>query len=485
MDDFFDSIINSQRQFNNLQLDTCKVNTLEHFWRLKAVSFKYGAGITAFTWESCRLTKAEVSTLLNFLPNLVSLSAIGWKLRAELYDEPDQVLNLQRLLTLKVMKCDQAMVNFFTTSLPENIVKDLSVNGEPESLLRHQQTVEKLELTVDDFNHDDLRNMKLKHLTLKLRRYKDGDQSVIQKIVERQPNLTALDLVNCEGCFDGDDAAFVAVCGLKKLESLKLNIDELNPSVFMENFGQLRQLKALEIESVEHNFTPVVAVVDELSRHKIAKLESLKIYLSDVSVPLDRIERMGKNFGRLKSFTLRCDHPLPLDSYLSNMRELEALNIDFHYTKEFSKLCNNFDVKCSKLKQLSLHGFGFGSDDVNWNELTLLRLTDVFPNVKKLELDAAFPFNTEFIFKIMEKLSSLRVIRNWCMVQSGDNYHKFDQQSVIDLRGIASMLHQFSIELRLKAIDMDVSRVKEDLGKSFNVAMSRFGSFFVLRIVKK
>lgn len=452
---------------------------------MKTIFYKFGLSIIELNWESCKLTKAEVITLLNFLPNLKSLSAISWKLRSELYDEPTNMLNLPNLVKLKIAKSDFATVDFFTNSLPTNVITDLIVQGEPEELLAKQQSVTRLELSVDAFNHSDLNNMQLSHLKLKLRRYKSDESSIIQQIVERQPILTFLDLMSCEGCFDEDDAAFIAVSNLASLESLKLNIDELSSATFLEHFSKLKNLKSLELESVEHNFTPIVIILDEFSRQEMDHLEHLRMYLNDVGIPLDRIERMGKNFRNLKSFTIRCDHPLPLDCYLVNMNNLQSLHIDYHYSKEFAKLCFDFDIKCYNLQNLSLHGFGFGSDDVNWNELSLLKLADIAPNLVILEIDAAFPFNTDFIFKIMEKLNDLRVLKNWIMSQSGDNYIKFDQQSILDLRGIAGMLEKFSIELRLKVIDMDVSRIKHDLSKEFNVAITRVGNFFVIKMEKK
>lgn len=486
LDEFFDSIIASQRQFNVFLLDTCKVNTLEQYWRLKTIFFKYGSTISDLSWDSCKLSKAEILTLLNFLPNLSSLSAISWRLPTELYEEPAQLLNLQKLVKLKIAKTDKTTVDFFATSLRSDTVKDLNLQGDPESFLINQQSVTKLELNVEEFNSEELLNMKLTHLRLKLRRYKDGEnRSVIHNIIENQPNLLYLDLVNCEGCFDGDDAAFAAVCRLDKLESLKLNIDDLSAAAFMEHFPKLHNLKSLDIESLEHNFAPIVSIIDELSRLGMPRLEKLRIYLCDVGVPLDRIERMGTKFRSLTDFTIRCDHPLPLDCYLNNMKQLESLHIDYHYSKEFAKLCNKFDDRCSNLKHLFLHGFGFGSDDVNWNELNLLKLTEVVPNLEVLELDAAFPFNTDFIFKIMEKFKNLTVITNWSMIQSGDNYSKFDEQSILDLSGIAGMMKKFSIELRLKAIDMDVSRIKEEFNKDFHSSMTRIGNFYVIRLEKK
>lgn len=484
-DAIFESIVSSQRQFNNFLLDTCKVTQLQQLYRLKTIAFKFGPDITDFTWESCKLSKAEIITLLNFMPNCESLTAIAWKLQTETYDEPVPLLTLNSLVNLKVTRFDKSTIEFFSL-LPQNVIKKLNLQGDPEEFLAKQQSIEKLELHVDSFNSNDLHKMSLSELKLKLRRYKNDDEiSIIQSTIEKQHNLSAVDLVGCEGCFDGDDGAFVAICNLKQLQSLKLNIDELSSGTFVEHFGKLKNLRTLELESVEHNYSPIVVIIDELCHMEMPRLENLKIYLSDVGVPLDRIERMGRKFKSLKCLTIRCDRPLPLDCYLANLENLTSLHIDYHYSKEFAKLCNNYQIKCNSLKHLSLQGFSFGSDDVNWNELTLLMLADIVPNLEVLDTDASFPFNTDFILRIMQKLAKLETIKSWSMVQSGENYHKFDQVSVFNLKRIASILNQFSIELRLKAIDMDVSRVKEDLSSDFDVAMTRLGSFIKIRMEKK
>lgn len=484
-DETFASIVSSQRQCDAIQVDTCKVTTLQQLWRLKTICYKYGPNLTSFTWESCKFTKPEIVTILNFLPKLEVLSVIAWKLPTELFEEEIPMLNLQNLNKLKVTRFDKATIDFFTEFLPKNIIKDLNLQGDPEGFLSNQQSIEKLELFVDSLIIEDLINMNLSHLKLKLRRYSPDGFSIIKTVLDTQMNLIALDILGCEGCFDEDDAAFSAVCNLEKLESLSINIDELSSSAFMQHFGKLRNLKSLEIESVEHNYAPVVTIIDEMCHQEMRNLSNLKIYLNDIGVPLDRIERMGKKFPSLNCFTIRCDHPLPLDCYLSNMNMLKTLHIDYNYSKEFSKFCNSFEFKNDNLKHLTLQGFGFGSDDIYWNEMTLLNLTKVMPNLEKLELDAAFPFNTEFIIKIMEKLNKLKVIRNWSMVQMGENYNKFDQVSVFNLKNIAFALKEFSIELRLKAIDMDASRVKDDLSKEFSVAITRVGNFIVIRIEKK
>jgi hypothetical protein len=459
---------------------------LEHFWRLKAIVFKFGFDITTLSWELNKFARTETIALLSYLlPNLESLTAISWKLQTVFHEEHMEILNFQKLKKLKILKCDKTAVDFFSTLLRENIISELDLQGDPGGFLHKQQSVKKLDLSVDCFNPDEeLISMNLSHLRLKLRRYSFQDRSIIQRTLQRQTFLTSLDLINCQSCFENDDIAFVAVCNLKQLDELKINIDGLNSSAFIENFGKLN-LKSLEMESLEHNSFQVITIIDDFSRCILSGLKHLKIYLTDVGIPIDRIERMGSNLKNLKSFNIRYDHLLPLDSYLTNFKQLESLYVDYHYTKDFSRLCTNFALKCDLLLNLSLNGFGFGSEDAHLNENTLIKITEMAKNLEKLELDTAVCFQTELIFKIMHNLNNLKVLKNWTMVQSGDIYNKFNQQSILDLRGIAKMLDEFTIELKLKTLDVDISLIKEELSKDYHVAISRIGNFFVIRITKK
>ena len=490
-------MVNSQRQFNKLFLDTTRVTSLLHLLRLNVICFKFGLGIVDLSWDSCKLTKAQVITLLNFMPNIESLSVISWRMPKEFFEEPTPSLSLPKLKKLKVKKWTnynnfgEPTAEFFTNFLPKNAIKELNLQSEPEDFLVTQQAVEKLKLGADSVNPDHLNDMKLSELSLKLRTYKIDDSrsgvSIIKSIIEKQPNLTVLDISKCEGCFDEDDAAFITVCNLKKLKILRINIDDLKSSVFMENFNKLKNLREVQIDSYEHNVSPVLIIIDELSHLEMQQLEKLSIYLTDIAVPLDRIERMGRKFISLKSFTVRCDRPLSLNCYLENMKHLEYLNIDYHYSREFSKLCNSFEAKCESLRHLTLQGFAFGSDDVNGNELTLLKLTDMMPKLEQLELDASLPFNIDFIFKIIEKLKNLKVIKNWSMVQSGEIYKQFDYQAITNLKRVADLLDQFSIELRLRTstIDVDLISSRDDLCKNYNVSMYQNGNFIILRMNKK
>lgn len=474
----------SQRQFKELFLNSSQMSSLNEFWQLKTLCFDKGFNVTHLTWESCKMTKVEIISILNFFPNLTSLNCITWKLQTEFYDEPNEMLKLTKLIELKTIRCDEATKTFFESFLCPNTLIKLSTDfDDSEELLSTQQNVADLDLTIEQIT----KNIpcQLRRLRLMLRRYRQNEVPMLPQIIVTQPNLIHLDILKCEGIFDGDDQAFENICNQSNLKVLKFNADGLSNLIFRENFHKLKRLEELEIESVEHNFSTLVDVIESLSQINLNALEKFRIDVQLLNVPLDRIQRMGKNFPNLKTFTLTSDCPLPVDVYLRNFKLLDEIFVNYHYNRNFSTICDDNDEKFLNLKILHLEGFTFGSDDVNFNEAKLSRLIEKFPNVKVLELDINLPFNIKMLFKILSKMPKVKILNNLLMIQSGENYEKFGYNCVIELIEISKKLDKFSIELKLKAIDMDVSYMKDLLKSEFKFGMRKFGNFVIINLKKK
>lgn len=455
------------------------------FWQLKTLCFNKGFDITHLTWESCRMTKVEIISILNFFPNLSSLTCITWKLQTDYFDEPNEALNLPKLSELKVSRCDESTKAFFESYLTSNSLMNLSADFDDlQELLSSQLNISELDIAVEQISQ----NIPSQLTTLKLmmRRYRINDLPVLQQITLQQPNLIHLDLLKCEGIFDGDDNSFGNICNLANLKAFKFNADGLNNAVFKDNFHKLTKLEELEIESVEHNFSALVDVIESLSQMNFINLKKLRIDVQLLNVPLDRVERMGRNFPNLKIFTLTSECPLPVDIYLRNFKQLDEIYINYHYNRNFSTICDDSnEEKFKNLKVLHLEGFTFGSDDVNLNEVKLLRLIEKLPNVTKLELDINLPLNLKMLSKILNKMPKLKALNNLLMMQSGEIYEKFGINSVNEVIETSNKLREFSIELKLKAIDMDVGYMKDLLKNEFNFNMRKFGNFVIISLKRK
>lgn len=467
-----------------MTINSSQIITLSAFWQLKTICFFKGILVTHLTWDSCRFTRIELITILNFFPNLVSLNCITWKLQKDFFDEPIESLKIPALKELKIAKCDEATKLFFESFLQNNVLEKLSIDFEPNEILMHQESVKELELSVDHLDYSI--NNKLTHLQLMLRRYKVENVPVLSSILTQQCNLIHIDLLKCEGVFDEDDEAFAAICMLSDLKVLKINVDGLSNFIFKENFHKLEKLEELEIESEFQNFSSLVDNIEEFSNTSLPILKKLRIEIGFLNIPIDRIEWMGRNFPALTSFNLTTDCSLPIDIYLRNFKQLQHISINYHYNRNFSTVCDdNSDEKFLNLKHLHLEGFTFGSDDVNLNEYKLNQLIEKIPKINILELDINLPLNINLLFKFQTKLPKLRKLNHLLMQHAGESYQKFNQESVDNLIEISNNFEEFSIELKLRVIDMNVALMKEILMKEFKFSMRKFGNFVIVSLIKK
>lgn len=475
----------SQRIFKEMAINSNQISTLNAFWQLKTVCFIKGSNVTHLTWESCKFTRTEVMSILNFFPNLTSLQCITWKLQSDFFDEPIESLKLPFLKDLKISKCDDATRLFFEAFLPNNVLTKLSIDFEPSDILARQENVKELDLSVDHININAIKNS-LTHLQLMLRRYKVDNEPVLSSIMAKQCNLIHVDLLKCEGLFDEDDLAFSTICTLSNLKVLKINVDGLGNSIFRESFHKLEKLEELQIESVEQNYSSLIDIIEELSSTSLLMLKKLRIEIGFLNIPIERIERMARNCPSLISFNLTTECSLPIDIYLRNFKHLQHISINYHYNRNFSTVCDdNIDEKFLHLEHLHLEGFTFGSDDVNSNEFKINQLVEKIPKINILELDINLPLNIKLLFKILTKSPKLKKLNNLLMQQAGESYQKFDHDSVDNLIEISSQLEEFSIELKLRVINMNVVLMKELLMKHFKFSMRKFGSFVIINLIKK
>jgi hypothetical protein len=458
-----------------------------HFWRLKQILIVHGQSIKKLIWDSCKLTRVEVIALLNLLPNLESLECISWKLESEFYDEPIETLTTHRLRELKITKGNEATTDFFLSHLPHQILHSLCTDFDSCRILEHQSNVKVLDMSVDVLPHNNnLFNLPpLSHLTLMLSRYKyrDGYQ-ILHSLLPFQ-NLTYLDLMKCEGIFDADDESFVCICNMQELVTLKINVDELSKTAFKENFYKLTNLTTFEMESVDHDNSPLVDIIEDLSNMKMPRVKALRIDVDSVGIPLSRVENFGLNFTSLKVLTVKCNSPLPLDLFLKNIKSLEEIKIDYHYNREFSKICNDYDSHVfANLKHLEMNGFNFGSE-VNSNETSLIRLVKMLPNLETLDIDINMPLNSKILPNILSKMPKLSAIHNLNMVQTAYVYEKWDAEFIRSLIETANKLRKFSIELKLKSAEMNPRESYGVLGEKFKYTTRTCGVFTILALNKK
>jgi len=386
---------------------------------LKAIVFHYGPLIEELAWDSCMMTATEATTLLNYLPNLKKLSLMTWKLAEQEWEEPNVGLNLNNLTQVELVRNCRKTVEFLANSLPPNIILDMNYKGDaPDSLLSNQSSIRKLNLR--DINLDGnefLHSLNLTDFTLSCYTFNvDSVDINIENIVLHQPALVYLDLLGCPSCFEGNFRGFAAICNLEHLRHLKINHDDLGLFAFMEHCSKLRKLESLCLEADHIDDTN--SILGCLSEMETDNLEKLEIFCRNI-IQKEIFERMGHNFTNLKSITLRYERPLPLTFYLTVFKKLESLNVDYQYTIEFSKFyTNRMETKCLLMKELTLSGFVFGSNELDLNWMTLLELVDIMPNLETLSVDANFNFNIDLVKHVMNECKQLKILNemsyaNW------------------------------------------------------------------------
>ena len=465
-----------------MSLRSSGIQSLDSFWKMRTICAFKASTITELSWNGAKMTTTEIIHILNLFTNLKSLSCSLWKIQTEFYDEPVETLKLTGLKSLSMYKCNDATTAFFNHHLPVNSLSKLHADFYCKRLINSQCIMNELSFSEEEIV--DWVAVPLTHLKMQLQKYKYNDQSVLLSILQQQPNLVSLNILSCNGIFDGDDESFVTLCNLKSLKTLMINIDDVDQVTFKENFYKLDKLEKLYIESVEDDYPSLVDNIEELSNTRLEHLKVLDIDVEHISIPFSRIEHMGTNFPHLTKLTFKCERPLPLDIYLRNFRALIDLEIDYHYSQEFSLMCINLDDLCfPSIERIKLKGFNFGSDP-NLNEPAFLKLVKVVPNVMEMKIEINMPLNTRFLDNSLRRLPKLNIFEDLTLVQQKDNYEKFDLDCVKYFIGVCGKFETFSVELKLRAIDMDVRQMKAKLMEKFRFDMRRCGSQIIIKLSK-
>ncbi|KAL7030298.1 hypothetical protein ACKWTF_006603 [Chironomus riparius] len=477
----YDSMVYSKRIFSKMALNTNNVQSLNSFWKLRTICSLKAPTITELTWDLAKMTSTEIVFILNFFSNLKTLKCNSWKIETDYYDEPIDTLQLESLKFLSIIKCNEATTSMFINYLPANSLTKLETDFYSSILISNNSGLNDLNFTVDEISHDWV-PVPLIHLSMRLQKYRHNNHPVLLSILPQQPNLISFDVLSCNGIFDEDDESFITMCSLKHLKVLKMNIDDINHAVFKENFRKLNQLKELHIESVDGDYHSLIDNIEELSNTRLEHLKILNIDVEHIGIPLNRIEHMGMNFPCLTNLAYKCERPLPIDIYIRNFRALTDLEINYHYSQEFSLMCSNLDgITYPNINTIKLKGFNFGSD-ANFNEPAFSKLVKVVPNISDMEIEVNMPLNTKFLDNNLQKLSKLKIFKDLTLMQQKENYEKFDTACVNYLLSVCEKLDSFTVELKLNAIDMDVHVMKTMLSAKFKFNMKRLGSQIVIEL---
>ncbi|XP_070491820.1 uncharacterized protein [Chironomus tepperi] len=480
----YDSMVFSRRIFNKMELNTNHMEFMESFRRLRTICALKAKSITELEWHSAKMTPSEIVLVLNFFTNLKTLKCDSWKILTEFYDERIEISASNSLKSFSLIRCDQATKAFFIDYLPTNCLTKLETDFYCPFLISCQSELNELSFSTEEMSPEWI-SVPLKKLTVSLQRYRTDGQPVLRPILQQQPNLISLNILSCNGIFDGDDDSFITMCNLKHLKVLKMNIDDINHIVFKSNFDKLDKLEELHIESVDGEFLPLVHDIEELSNTKLEHLKTLTIDVSHIGIPIDRIEKMGINFPKLTKLSYKCEYPLPIDKYLNNFNALTELLINYHYGQNFAEMCKNLDdTTFPLLNRVELRGFNFGSD-ADTNEPAFTKLVKALPNVTFMAIEINVPLNTRLLDINLKRLPKLKIFKDIQFIHQKENYEKFDATCINYFLGISKNYEEFQVELKLKAIDMDLNEMINKLKTNFKVKLKRCISVIVINLQSK
>ncbi|KAL7030299.1 hypothetical protein ACKWTF_006604 [Chironomus riparius] len=488
--DVYYSIINSKNIISEILIYSNYTQSMDTFYKLRTICSINASTITDVSWHKVKMTATEIIGILNLFPNLKFLCCDCWKIETEFYDEPAEPLKLERLTSLIIYKCNDATTALFNYYLPTNRLTSLTVNfyckSYVNSLCVMSDSEEGAENDSELFNYKeegviDCVKPTLTHLRMQLQKYKINQETPLMSILQLQSNLVRLDVLSCSGVFEDDNESFVAICYLRNLKELSLNIDDVKPAVFKEHFHKLNKLEVLSIEALEEYYSSSLKDnIEELSKTRLEHLTSLTIQVKHTEISVNMIKQMGLNYPKLLQLSLACEVSHLLDVYLRSFETLTRIVIDYTYSQAFSDICNNLDCLCFPLiEHICLTEFysvptqtyrPIKPSQADLNEPAFLKLVKALPNITEMKIQISIPLNAKFLDKCLKMLPNLKIFEGFILLQQDE---KFDENCVNYLIRIFEKLKSFSVELKLKSIDMDVYKIKTKLMEKFRFDIKR------------
>lgn len=392
----FMSVINSERQFNELIINLCNCQLLTDIFFNRIVNLlkKYGSKIKQLTiWNSIQSKPTEMSP--SMLYEILSLTSNVEKFTfRNIYvsDTEDVYGDELDLHKLRILVLDYVLINSAKVLLkiPENILTELTFTFEPynevefQEFFNRQANIKKLEIFEND--KIDFSHLRLEHLKI-------SSNINFPLMIQQQPNLKYLDFaitwVN--------DETIEEVYKLKHLEVLKTLIDLISTRVF-KGISDLSNLKELRLDS---HSSYDMGYLSELSMMRGLRLEKLTFLFSERKIHPEVIIQMANNFHHLKHIEVINRSIALLDTLVQNLSNLESILLDYFavFGAPEDTLIINDETPKNNLKQLVvIH--------VNINELengrNLLKLVSICPNLERLMLSKLVNFGNDDLENILQ-----------------------------------------------------------------------------------
>lgn len=392
----FESVINSERQFNDLTINlyNCQILTDIFFNRIVILLKKYGENLKKLTiWNSIQskpteMTQTMLYDILSLTPNIEQFTFRNIYV-SENIDVYGDELNLHKLrkLVLDYVLLNSAKV---LLKIPKDVITELIFTFEPyneeefQQFFNRQSSIKKLELFEND--KIDFQHLTLEHLKI-------SSNINFPLMIQQQPSLKYLDFaitwIN--------DETIEEVNKLKHLEVLKTLVDLISIRVF-RGLKDLNTLKELRLDS---HSSYDMGYLNELSMMRGLRLEKLTLLFSERKIHPETIIQMANNFHFLKHVEFINRSIAVLDTLVQNFPNLESILLDYFavFGAPEDTLIISDDKPKNNLKQLVV-------THVNINELengrNLLKLVEICPNLERLMLSKLVNFRNEDLQNILQ-----------------------------------------------------------------------------------
>lgn len=389
--------------------------------KLKRLFTEKGANVKKLiwaNWSKYALSSADVTTMINCLPQLKFVQFSSWH-TALTGEDTIGSLELSNLCCVEINECGNFIFDFLSAAVSDNKLKCLKIKGVSEvdakfsAFIKKQSSLKRLDICGSDFNTlDSLKELKLERLRCILSEKQDetdNQRTFLTELIKSQTELKSLDLLNdMDYSFNFvDDSIFAEICALSQLERLLINVDGISVNG-IKSISNLTSLKCVEFKTNRDSALPVF---QEFSSLKNSSIENLVLRLWSFDIPAETYTALGANYENLKSLRITLGTRHKISFFVGAFPNLESLSIKFgeaNNTVEFSNVFDgDEDIKHSNLKKLRLDFWG--SELIE--SAKFFKLLEIFENLEYLEIKTKFPFNADFVNQFTDKLNTIKVLK--------------------------------------------------------------------------
>lgn len=341
---------------------------------------------------------AEVIKLLNILSNIEEI--LFHDIEFSDQDEPidsDEELNLLKVKKFRFLLCNVKIPRILL-QLPPHVLQSLSIENcilGKETLrliFESQSNIQKLEFDPYYIDPKSMEHLRLNIMKLMCNRH------VGSLIRSQRITLHSLDLSRAH---IGDNE-FLKVCKLHHLKSCKLWIDRVS-SENLENLVKIRNLNELHL----HYDRLEVEYVRNISRIKLANVQTLKIKFSRLKISADNFIEISLNMPNIKHLNISNQSVGVIGTLIGCFKNLETLIIgcdsDSSEVVDFPISGTRHD----KMKDLCIYSSYVNQKTLKCTKTILDIVNTSLKNLEKLKLRNVMIFSSEQLHDIFASHQNL------------------------------------------------------------------------------